>query len=532
MSTSRNNRAPIFSVLALAVPLALMAAAPARAASFVYEGRLEEFGRPANGLYDIRIGAFAGANSGVRLAEAISFENVRVENGRFQLQFELPLVAAREAWLELAVRAGEESSAHVPIPGRSKAEPQGAIGACWSSTGDLGTNPLTHFIGTRDNQPLLVRSNNLPVARFAPNGSSLYSAPLDGSGIELVIGADASPPSEFANLYLKTSDGGLDEGILISAGGELSGQNAAGLYIDQYSHSNAAQTRRFSIEPSGMIRVPGPGIEFGATTRQMLNLWGPPGGPGLYGIGVQSSTQYFRSDLGGNFAWFTGGGHSNTLGDPGPSGQRPMFLNGNGQLELANNHATASPRLRLSFGGTGVLANRYWDFIASRAQLSPGGPAIPAGSLILADDVGLKAAFDINGLARNQSGTWTSWSDARLKTGLRDIEAPLDTLLAMRGQWFEYRDPKSVMARPGPRMGLIAQDVQKAVPEWVSADERGYLSITPTGFEALTVEALRELRAEGATLDALQAEEIQQLKSENQTLRQRLERIEALLARP
>ena len=45
-------------------------------------------------------------------------------------------------------------------------------------------------------------------------------------------------------------------------------------------------------------------------------------------------------------------------------------------------------------------------------------------------------------------------------------------------------------------MGFIAQDVEKVLPQWVGEDERGYKMVTPTGFEALSVEALRELRSE------------------------------------
>ena len=58
-----------------------------------------------------------------------------------------------------------------------------------------------------------------------------------------------------------------------------------------------------TIGPSGTIN-------FGNTTRQMLNLWG-----NAYGVGVQSGTMYFRS--GGNFAWYVGGSHSDTAFDSG-----------------------------------------------------------------------------------------------------------------------------------------------------------------------------------------------------------------------
>jgi hypothetical protein len=56
-------------------------------------------------------------------------------------------------------------------------------------------------------------------------------------------------------------------------------------------------------------------IDFGTLTRQMLNLWGG----GVYGIGVQSNTQYYRTDpsTDAGFAWYSGGSHNEAQGDPG-----------------------------------------------------------------------------------------------------------------------------------------------------------------------------------------------------------------------
>ena len=46
----------------------------------------------------------------------------------------------------------------------------------------------------------------------------------------------------------------------------------------------------------------------------------------------------------------------------------------------------------------------------------------------------------------------------------------------------------------GPQIGLIAQEVEKAFPEWVSTGPDGYKELTIRGFEALTIEALREIK--------------------------------------
>ncbi|MEF9479821.1 cell wall anchor protein [Chryseobacterium sp. 1B4] len=41
----------------------------------------------------------------------------------------------------------------------------------WNITGNSGTNPSNNFIGTTDNQPLVLKANNNPSLRILPNGS-------------------------------------------------------------------------------------------------------------------------------------------------------------------------------------------------------------------------------------------------------------------------------------------------------------------------------------------------------------------------
>jgi hypothetical protein len=56
---------------------------------------------------------------------------------------------------------------------------------------------------------------------------------------------------------------------------------------------------------------------------------------------------------------------------------------------------------------------------------------------------------------------------------------------------------------------MIAQQVEEVFPEWVGTDADGYKTLTYRGFEALTVESFRELKAKNDALEtsngALQA---------------------------
>ncbi|HEX5054085.1 MAG TPA: tail fiber domain-containing protein [Planctomycetota bacterium] len=132
--------------------------------------------------------------------------------------------------------------------------------------------------------------------------------------------------------------------------------------------------------------------------------------------------------------------------------------------------------------------------------------------------------FEILGAAfKPGGGSWSSASDLRLKKNVAPIDGALDTLLALRGVHFEYKDPAAIHELPGQRTGFIAQEVEQVMPDWVSEDERGLKRVTVRGFEALAVESLRELKQGNDRLVAANAA----LRADNEALHARLEALEA-----
>ena len=88
-------------------------------------------------------------------------------------------------------------------------------------------------------------------------------------------------------------------------------------------------------------------LNFGTSTRQMINLY-----TNVYGIGIQSFTQYFRSDS--HFAWYRGGVHVNEALNPGSGGTAHMVLMGNGSLGVG----TTNPSEKLEVSGN-VKATQF-----------------------------------------------------------------------------------------------------------------------------------------------------------------------------
>lgn len=120
----------------------------------------------------------------------------------------------------------------------------------------------------------------------------------------------------------------------------------------------------------------------------------------------------------------------------------------------------------------------------------------PSGSLLRVFTA--DGTLSINGQAAYKAtpGPWAGPSDERLKTEITDLGGALDRLLKLRGVYFEWREPKKRGTKEGRQIGLIAQEVEEVFPEWISEGEDGYKLLSVSGFEALTIEALRQLHQE------------------------------------
>ncbi len=79
------------------------------------------------------------------------------------------------------------------------------------------------------------------------------------------------------------------------------------------------------------------------------------------------------------------------------------------------------------------------------------------------------------------------------------------------------------MNPPGTRIGFIAQEVREVLPQWIADVGDGYLGVQTSGFEALTVEAIRDLKTAS---DA----RIESLESDNVSLRAQLDEVLTRLA--
>jgi len=242
-----------------------------------------------------------------------------------------------------------------------------------------------------------------------------------------------------------------------------------------------------------------------------------------------------------------------------PVGANRLVVNGDAALlsnvalgnELASDSYAGSPAVAVMTVNNGIYANGfqlagsvgintlYPSYMTRNFSLEVNGSGLFTSGVESDDLIYGTTDIQIDGNAyKPGGGSWTSLSDERLKKNIQPLAGALDKFLALRGVSFEFKDPEKIHELPGERIGMIAQEVEKVFPDWVSTGTDGYRRLTYRGFEALTVEALRELRAEKdakiAALEKQNAQMEQELAEQKKTSSQmeaRLDQMEKAVAR-
>lgn len=119
----------------------------------------------------------------------------------------------------------------------------------------------------------------------------------------------------------------------------------------------------------------------------------------------------------------------------------------------------------------------------------------------------------VNGdAAKPGGGSWSTWSDVRLKDISGNFHKGLEEITRLLPVNYSYKEGNPVDLPDDRRyVGLVAQDVQKIFPEAVSEGAGGYLQLDMSPVNIALINAVKEL------------------KKENDDLKARLDRLELLL---
>lgn len=166
-----------------------------------------------------------------------------------------------------------------------------------------------------------------------------------------------------------------------------------------------------------------------------------------------------------------------------------------------------------NYGGAGLF--QIFDVTAQQARLN----ISPSGNVGIGT-INPGALLEVNGsAAKPGGGSWSVSSDERLKDITANYDRGLKAILELKPITFFYKhgNPRR-LPTDEEYIGFVAQEVQKIFPEAVSEGQDGYLDFNMHPVNVAVVNAIKELKAENDNL-----------KAENDMLRQKIEKIEALL---
>jgi Chaperone of endosialidase len=95
------------------------------------------------------------------------------------------------------------------------------------------------------------------------------------------------------------------------------------------------------------------------------------------------------------------------------------------------------------------------------------------------------------------AGTLTQNSDERLKTNISQLSNPMETLNQLNGYHYNWKEEWRDSAT---QTGLLAQEVEKVMPELVKQDEKGIKSVNYNGLIPYLLEAVKVLHEENKAM--------------------------------
>lgn len=362
------------------------------------------------------------------------------------------------------------------------------------------------FASTADNQ-FLIQAENVGIGTNTPGGKLHIRKDVDGR----------------ADLIIENRDPGLAsaQGILFNSEDGSGTSSAAGISVFDNSSSSPATMRfannltggNFDFLTNGIIKMKienggNVGIGTSAPEQTLHVLKGSAGAvtANVLSVGVfENSASSYISILAPETS-----GKGILFGGPDNAVDGAIIYSGLGSLLFQTNG-----------GGTRMV-------IDSNGNVGIGvGTPLPQKLHVFGNiRVGTSG---VNGCVQAFDGisiAGTCASDARLKKDVKPFSPLLDKLTRLEPVTFNWRTdeyPDLNLPKVKDR-GLIAQEVEKILPELVNEDENGFKAIHYHELPLMLLQAVKELKAENEVLKA-EISETEQLEAELQNLKHLVEKL-------
>ena len=143
------------------------------------------------------------------------------------------------------------------------------------------------------------------------------------------------------------------------------------------------------------------------------------------------------------------------------------------------------------------------SLLISGSGVGAGSSIITTGSVNISGSLGVgTAASGVVGaiLATNDVVAFAS-SDERLKENVEVIGSAVEKVEAINGVSFDWIPMEGVHIHSGHDVGVIAQEVEKVLPELVTTRDNGYKAVKYDKLTAVLIQAVKELSDRVKTLE-------------------------------
>ena len=340
---------------------------------------------------------------------------------------------------------------------------------------------------------------------------------VGGSG-QLVINAASGQGTP---LYLTTTDSGANTQVIF-AGNRIyqigTGNSGSGFSNSLYFYDGTAGAERMRIDSSGNLLVgttantTGAKINIatdGSAQNRILSFTNTQSGGQTYQFLNGNGNQFTLYNSTINTAMWesrpTGNGTTFALGQSAPSVRAndvSLFIGSGGGQNIALNPGDYSLGLNY-YLGSGPY-NYTTSYYASKISFYAGQISTGTAS---SGTAGNAITFTAGPYVAVGGTSWTNSSDENLKEITGIVENALDKISQVRAARFTWKADKDSK----PQVGLIAQDLQKVLPEVVvvpteKTDQEGnptYLGVNYDQVIPLLLAGIQELNAK---VDALEAQ--------------------------
>jgi hypothetical protein len=117
--------------------------------------------------------------------------------------------------------------------------------------------------------------------------------------------------------------------------------------------------------------------------------------------------------------------------------------------------------------------------------------ATDVGALVVVGGVGIGGALNVAGDVVAYAS-----SDERLKDNIELISNPIEKVQSLKGVTWDWNDNADELQQSLPNVGVIAQDVEKVLPELVTDRDNGYKGVDYAKLTGLLIEAIKEHQKE------------------------------------